>query len=119
MYDKTWTEGAYPRKVRARAGRRPPYHTLPRPTTTVRTSGFLTPAQSRPLSQSCWGCRFAPDVVQRLKFHTVLDAGCGNGELVRLLRRHGKNAFGVELSRAVLEQESPDLLKQGIVVRMC
>lgn len=82
----------------------PPPHTHPPP-----------PAAAPP--QSCWGCRFAPAVVQRLKFHSVLDAGCGNGELVRLLRRHGKNAFGVELSRAILEQESPDLLKQGIVVR--
>jgi hypothetical protein len=40
--------------------------------------------------QSCWGCRFGVDVVARLPFHSVLDAGTGNGGLVRLMREHGK-----------------------------
>ncbi|KAK9823726.1 hypothetical protein WJX72_004952 [[Myrmecia] bisecta] len=65
--------------------------------------------------QSCWGCRFATDVVQKLQFHTVLDAGTGNGALVRLLREHGKSAWGIELSKAVLQAECPDLLEKGIV----
>eukprot|EP00959_Pyramimonas_sp_CCMP1952_P391406 8202667-Pyramimonas_sp.AAC.2 len=30
---------------------------------------------------SCWGCRFAVDVVEKMKFHTLLDAGTGNGAL--------------------------------------
>jgi len=30
-------------------------------------------------AQSCWGCRFATDVIAKLKFHTILDAGTGNG----------------------------------------
>jgi hypothetical protein len=55
-------------------------------------------------SQSCWGCRFAVDVIEKLKFHTVLDAGTGNGALTRLMREHSKSAFGIELSRAVLEK---------------
>eukprot|EP00898_Chlorokybus_atmophyticus_P007123 jgi/Chlat1/7411/Chrsp6S07435 len=66
-------------------------------------------------SQSCWGCRFGADVMSRLKFHSVLDAGTGNGAMVRLLRSHGKAAYGIELSRAVLEKECPDLLKAGLV----
>lgn len=66
-------------------------------------------------SQSCWGCRFAVDIIEKLKFHTVLDAGTGNGALTRLMREHGKNAFGIELSRAVLEKECPDLLAKGYV----
>mmetsp|Transcript_23949 Transcript_23949/g.28969 ORF Transcript_23949/g.28969 Transcript_23949/m.28969 type:complete len:329 (-) Transcript_23949:386-1372(-) len=66
-------------------------------------------------SQSCWGCRFAPDVINKIKFHTVLDAGTGNGALVRLMRDHGKSAWGVELSRAVLEKECPDMLQKGYV----
>lgn len=78
LYDKTWTEGGYPR-------------------------------------QSCWGCRFATDVIHKVQFHTVLDAGTGNGALVRLMREHGKNAYGIELSRAVLEKECPDLLQKGYV----
>ena len=30
-------------------------------------------------AQSCWGCRFAVDVTTKLQFHTMLDAGTGNG----------------------------------------
>lgn len=78
VYDKSWTEGGYPR-------------------------------------QSCWGCRFAPDLIEKLQFHTVLDAGTGNGAMVRLMRAHGKNSYGIELSRAVLEAECPDLLQKGYV----
>ena len=66
-------------------------------------------------AQSCWGCRFAVDVTTKLTFHTMLDAGTGNGALVRLMRAHGKNAYGIELSAAVLEQECPDLLGKGFV----
>lgn len=66
-------------------------------------------------SQSCWGCRFAVDVIEKLKFHTVLDAGTGNGALTRLMREHSKSAFGIELSRAVLEKECPDMLAKGYV----
>lgn len=123
---------------------------------------------------SCWGCRFAMDVVGRLNFTTVLDAGAGawrargmrapaccfafakawclqpagpaadwgaeppvpsrprapshtraslqttasnagNGQIVRVMRMRGKAAWGVELSRAVLERDAPDLLKAGYV----
>lgn len=35
--------------------------------------------------------------------------------MVRLLRRYGKSAWGIELSQAVLEQECPDLLSSGVV----
>ena len=66
-------------------------------------------------AQSCWGCRFGADVVSKLEFHSVLDAGTGNGALVRLMRAHGKSAYGIELSGAVLRQECPDLLEKGWV----
>jgi len=78
VYDKSWTEGGYPR-------------------------------------QSCWGCRFAPDLVAKLQFHTSLDAGTGNAAMVRMMRGHGKNSYGIELSQAVLAAESPDLLQKGFV----
>lgn len=78
VYDKSWTQGGYPR-------------------------------------QSCWGCRFGADVVARLQFHTMLDAGTGNGAMVRQMREQGKNAYGIELSRAVLEAECPDMLQKGWV----
>lgn len=76
VYDKSWTEGGYPR-------------------------------------QSCWGCRFAPDLIEKLQFQTVLDAGTGNCAMVRLMRAHGKNSYGIELSQAVLQAECPDLLSKG------
>ena len=41
--------------------------------------------------QSCWGCRFGVDVITRLPFHSILDAGTGNGGLVRLMREHGES----------------------------
>ncbi|KAI3427120.1 hypothetical protein D9Q98_007057 [Chlorella vulgaris] len=63
----------------------------------------------------CWACRFAPDIVARLPFETVLDAGTGNGQMVRWMRMHGKAAFGVELSQAVLDRDAPDLLEAGFV----
>ena len=66
-------------------------------------------------AQSCWGCRFATDVITKLQFHTVLDAGTGNGALTRLMRQYGKNAYGIELSPAVLEKECPDLLSKKYV----
>lgn len=66
-------------------------------------------------AQSCWGCRFATDVIAKLKFHTILDAGTGNGALTRLMRQYGKNAYGIELSRAALEKECPDLLSKNYV----
>jgi len=66
-------------------------------------------------SQSCWGCRFAVDVIEKLTFNNVLDAGTGNGALVRLMREHKKSAWGIELSRAVLEKECPDMLSKGYV----
>lgn len=31
------------------------------------------------------------------------------------MREHGKSAWGIELSQAVLESECPDLLEKGIV----
>jgi len=65
--------------------------------------------------QSCWGCRFAPQVITKLPFHNVLDAGTGNGALVRLMRDHGKSAWGIELSEAVLKSECPDLLEKKVV----
>jgi SAM-dependent methyltransferase len=54
-------------------------------------------------------------VIAKLKFHTILDAGTGNGALTRLMRQYGKNAYGIELSRAALEKECPDLLSKNYV----
>ena len=50
-------------------------------------------------------------MIAKLQFHTVLDAGTGNGALTRLMRQYGKN----ELSPVVLEKECPDLLSKKYV----
>lgn len=34
--------------------------------------------------------------------------------MVRWMRMHGKAAFGIELSPAVLQRDAPDLLKAGL-----
>ena len=53
--------------------------------------------------------------MNKVPFNNMLDAGTGNGALVRMMRSHGKSAWGIELSKAVLEQECPDMLKAGFV----
>ncbi|EFN53631.1 hypothetical protein CHLNCDRAFT_136324 [Chlorella variabilis] len=64
---------------------------------------------------SCWGCRFVADVVAKVEFDSVLDAGTGNSQVVRAMRRRGKAAWGIELSQAVLERDAGDLLEAGLV----
>lgn len=39
-----------------------------------------------------------PWVTQELRFHTVLDMGCGNGEAVRLLGEGGYEAHGIDIA---------------------
>ncbi|KAK3289468.1 hypothetical protein CYMTET_3080 [Cymbomonas tetramitiformis] len=61
---------------------------------------------------SCWGCHFFGKLADLVSFHTVLDAGTGNGMGVRMLRALGKNAYGIELSKIALEQDAKDLLQR-------
>ena len=61
-------------------------------------------------AQSCWGCRFSVDIATRLPFNSVLDAGTGNGALVRLMRRHGgcEPASGLEICSAAAVAQRAD-----------
>lgn len=56
-----------------------------------------------------------PWLVYDTAAHSAAPAGTGNGQMVRVLRKYGKSAWGIELSDAVLKQECPDLLEAGIV----
>eukprot|EP00854_Cymbomonas_tetramitiformis_P018816 gene18816-22481_t len=67
---------------------------------------------------SCWGCQFYGKLAELVSFHTVLDAGTGNGMGVRMLRGLGKNAYGIELSEIALKQDANDLLNKNWV-RQC
>jgi len=64
---------------------------------------------------SCWSCHFYGRLTEMVRFHTVLDAGAGNGMGVRMLRSLGKNAYGVELAGSALQNDAKDLLEQGWV----
>lgn len=64
-------------------------------------------------SIACWSCRFGSEVANRLGVNTVLDAGAGNGGLIRLLRQEGFSAYGVELSQKEVEEDALDLLSKG------
>ncbi|KAL4857085.1 Pre-mRNA-processing protein 40A [Chlorella vulgaris] len=58
---------------------------------------------------------FVGDIVSKMPFETVLDAGTGNGQLVRARRARNRAAWGIELSQAVLERDAADLLAAGLV----
>lgn len=66
-------------------------------------------------AQSCWGCRFVLEVVTRLGSELILDAGTGNGAVVRKLRDLGFDAYGIEQSESALQQNCPDLVENGYV----
>ena len=62
---------------------------------------------------SCFGCRFYKELAKYLEFETVLDAGAGNGMGVRLMRSLGKTAYGLELSKQVMQTSAEDLVSRG------
>lgn len=63
----------------------------------------------------CYGINIVENLISNYKFKSVLDAGCGSGDVVRYLLSKGYNAKGIELSSSVLKDFASDLLKGGIV----
>ncbi len=61
-----------------------------------------------------YGERFVSDVCSQFTFDSVLDAGCGEGTVVRRFIDQSKQASGIELSTEAL-QHCDDLVQQGIV----
>lgn len=73
--------------------------------------------KSNKTSKNTWsyGINIVDNLISNYSFKTVLDAGCGSGDVVRYLLEKGYEAKGVELSGDVLKNFSSDLLKKGIV----
>jgi SAM-dependent methyltransferase len=67
------------------------------------------------ISTWSYGINIVDDLMSNYDFKTVLDAGCGSGDVVRYLTSKGYDARGIELSKTVLEDFASDLLKKGIV----
>ncbi|HVT88799.1 MAG TPA: class I SAM-dependent methyltransferase [Tepidisphaeraceae bacterium] len=61
--------------------------------------------------------RFIEDVVRQFEFNTVLDAGCGDGTVVRRLLGYGKDACGVDISATALKQRCGDLFEMRRVTQ--
>jgi SAM-dependent methyltransferase len=67
-----------------------------------------------PYDRSCphWSIFFgkvADWIVESIKPHTVLDAGCAKGFLVEFLRDRGIEAFGLDISKYALSQVRDDI----------
>jgi ubiquinone/menaquinone biosynthesis C-methylase UbiE len=62
-----------------------------------------------------YGITIVDNLIKNYKFKTVLDAGCGSGDVVRYLMSKGYDARGIELSTTVLKKYSKDLLDKKIV----
>lgn len=62
-----------------------------------------------------YGINIVDNLINNYKFSSVLDAGCGSGDVVKYLISKGYKAKGIELSGQVLKDYSKDLLKKGIV----
>lgn len=62
-----------------------------------------------------YGINIVQNLINNYEFKTVLDAGCGSGDVVRCLIDHGYEARGIELSSEVLRNHASDLYKKNIV----
>ncbi|KJD35934.1 hypothetical protein PW52_09450 [Tamlana sedimentorum] len=62
-----------------------------------------------------YGITIVDNLIDNYEFKTVLDAGCGSGDVVRYLLSKGYIAKGIELSESVLRDYAQDLLNKGIV----
>lgn len=58
---------------------------------------------------------FVEQVCHTFPFDSVLDAGCGDGTVVRKFLEKGKVAKGVEVSQEAVDNHCPDLLQSGTV----
>lgn len=62
-----------------------------------------------------YGERFVPDVCKLLEFESVLDAGSGEGTVVRRFLDQNKKANGIELSKRAIDENCSDLVQEGII----
>lgn len=62
-----------------------------------------------------YGINIVDNLISNYDFKTILDAGCGSGDVVRYLTSKGYDTKGIELSGSVLKDFAGDMLKKGIV----
>lgn len=62
-----------------------------------------------------YGINIVDNLISNYNFKTVLDAGCGSGDVVKYLISKGYEAKGIELSNSVLKDYANDLYKKRIV----
>ena len=62
-----------------------------------------------------YGINIVDNLLSNYEFESVLDAGCGSGDVVRYLLSKGYDAKGIELSDSVLKDFAGDMLKKGFV----
>jgi SAM-dependent methyltransferase len=68
------------------------------------------------IDRGSYSTGFVPQACELFTFNSVLDAGCGNGNVVREFLACGKDAIGIELSHRAVQDNCPDLLEQGRVL---
>ncbi len=64
-----------------------------------------------------YGVQFVDNICSTLAFSSVLDAGAGNGDVIRKFASCGKRAKGIELSSRAIELHAPDLKASGQIVK--
>jgi SAM-dependent methyltransferase len=63
-----------------------------------------------------YGINIVDNLIKNFEFKTVLDAGCGAGDVVRYLLEKGYDAYGAEISETAIKLNAKDLFDKGRIV---
>jgi ubiquinone/menaquinone biosynthesis C-methylase UbiE len=63
-----------------------------------------------------YGINIVDNLINNFNFKTVLDAGCGTGDVVRYLLSKGYDAYGAEISKAAIVANAKDLFDSKRIV---
>ena len=62
-----------------------------------------------------YGINIIDNVINNYSFNTILDAGCGQGDVIKYLLKNGYDCKGVEISDFIVKQKSLELFNRGII----